>query len=253
MRGGLRVARAVGGYASGLAETTGFWPVRKKSPLPSGPVTVVISPLNRRSASAQIGEELELTLTQTAANMKVFLNCICGVKETHPMMNDFDKTESLADLIGRCEKMIQNSDNKLFKKETKVAAAAAVAEAHEVEERISEDNDPDQPDMAAFLASERNMLLNEIINGNKEEDKECTTSDAAVGSEICLGAEIDATCASSIYNAFIKVVTKRDIKALGEIKLLDERTGVEINLEQTNLIVNAMNLMKMKNREREAL
>jgi hypothetical protein len=31
--------------------------------------------------------------------------------------------------------MIQNSDNKLFKKETKVAAAAALAEADEVEDK----------------------------------------------------------------------------------------------------------------------
>ena len=79
----------------------------------------------------------------------------------------------------------------------------------------------------------------------------CTISDAAAEREISLEAEIGARCASSIYgDAFIKVVTKWDITALGEIKLLDERTGVEINLEETNLIVHAMNLIKMKNRER---
>ena len=82
----------------------------------------------------------------------------------------------------------------------------------------------------------------------------CTISDAAAEREISLEAEIGARCASSIYGgAFIKVVTKWDITALGEIKLLDERTGVEINLEEMNLIVHAMNLIKMKNREREAL
>ena len=257
MKGGLRLARDSGGYAAGLALSSasagGHWPKASNASLEGGPVKVGTSPL-LPSISSQICKELEITLTTSAANMKEMLRDVCGVKEFHPMIEPFDKQDSIKDLITRCENMLHNTDNVLFKKEATTIATCEPIDGEDIEEGM------ELPTME-MLVRERNNALEALINEktapkqdsneDENEDQDEDGSEIKIDTDTKIGAEI-VKDANSIYNSFIGVVIQRGIKALGRIDLVDQ-DGNAISLEDSNLIVKAMNMMKMKNRERGAV
>ena len=158
------------------------------------------------------------------------------------MVEKFDNYNSLADLIYRVQDIYNNTDGGLFKLEAKLgdedeANVLVTQDGEEQCDNNDQNDDTSTPEdvYQHFLTQHRDILINDIINGTVcEVEVEPNFDD--VNEEHIFEDDVTILPNENIFQAFEFVVEKRNINALDE-KSYD------------NLILKALNVMKLKNRE----
>ena len=122
-----------------------------------------------------IWKDLQPVLNKISANMRLFLKVVCGVKETHPMMDPFDTNSSTNEMVSRFQDIIKRTDS-VFKNEctsSEVESDLTPQVDSTVEDELSiADSAIDESIVGSdkFICEMMEDLMDEIENG-KGKDK----------------------------------------------------------------------------------
>jgi hypothetical protein len=190
----------------------------KKIILPSGPIKIETNSTliaaregvndNYNNASL-IWKDLREILNKSSNIRRQFLKNVCQVKEEHPMMKEFKKTDAPSDLLEQLDTLFTaNHDDDIFKMEKRHPGMVPYKD-----DKVQSRAGKREPDVNALAARYEDRLVADIVGANEQQEQ----STVSKCEDIFLNEDVEYTTEEHfkdtdgdiIYNVFTNVLAAR--------------------------------------------